>query len=211
MSAGKRARPALRGVRTSILLGDAPLVDEVLAALLADRPAGQVWSVLDNRPGSVPDRAAADGDDRTSITHLAGGCLCCAGVSLRVTLTRVLRAQRPQRLIILPPPEAVLRELVRQLTDAWLMPVLDLRVVIGLLDAAHWCALPEAQRRERLDAFARVDVLAVTGNPQATACVDPWRQWLEAHPDLALVWLQARRLPPGYLDRLAPGRGVRDR
>ena len=207
MSAGRRAAPALRGVRTTLLLGEPGSCDRLLAGWLAQRPPGESWSVLDNRPLAdadpalpVPAAPATDPTSQVRLTRLTGGCLCCAGVNLRVTLTRLLRVERPQRLFILPPPEAELRSLLRQLGDNWLLPVLALRAVIGVLDPEHWVALAEPARQELLERLAGADLLVLASDPGAIAGIPAWVGWQAAHPGIRLLKLPPDPPPLQWLD-----------
>ncbi len=74
--------------------------------LLKQRPAGERWAVLVNEFGEQGIDGAiidADGNADIAIREVAGGCLCCAaGASFRVAITRLLREQRPDRLLIEP-------------------------------------------------------------------------------------------------------------
>ena len=72
--------------------------------LLAHRPGSERWAVLVNEFGEVGvDGAALEAGEAVAIRELPGGCLCCTmGAPLRVTLTRLIREQRPDRLLIEP-------------------------------------------------------------------------------------------------------------
>jgi hypothetical protein len=145
-------------VRTNILLGAELSRCKLLSYLLQQKPADQRWSVLDNG-------GAAAGPDPQSqevhITRLAGGCLCCAGVNLRVTLTRLLRQERPQRLLVLPAREARIEDVLRLLGDAWLGPVLEIRSLIGALALPEWEAWDQARRAEELALLQPATILAI--------------------------------------------------
>lgn len=202
MNARRGVMPAIHGVRTTLLLGEPTLCDRVLAGWLAQRPPAESWSVLDNRP--QPAAAApgplAEAAGGASLTRLAGGCLCCAGVNLRVTLTRLLRAGRPQRLFILPPPEAELRSLLRQLGDAWLVPVLALQAVIGVLDPQHLASLAEPAQAQLLAGLAGAELLVLAGNPEAVAGFPVWDNWRAAHPGIRLLSVPPEPPPLQWLD-----------
>jgi G3E family GTPase len=103
----------------------------VIRHLLSIKPSGERWAVLDN-DGTGLIAAAQD----AQVSTLAGGCICCADVGLRVGLTRLLREARPQRLLLLPSAQARIPDVIRLLSDRWLAPVLDLRATIAVLDAA---------------------------------------------------------------------------
>ncbi len=72
----------------------------LLADLLAARPRGARWAVLDNAAGALADEAAAAG---TGVARFSvpGGCACClAGPAFRTALVRLLRAGRWQHLLV---------------------------------------------------------------------------------------------------------------
>ncbi len=67
----------------------------LLRALLAQRPHAEHWALLLNATGGI---AEANG---ISLRQISDGCACCsARVSFRTALVQLLRAARPQRLLI---------------------------------------------------------------------------------------------------------------
>lgn len=87
----------------------------LVAALIAARPASERWALLDNDGGS----AAALAQSKTIAAATAAGCACCIGqVTLHTVLVRLLRASRPQRLVIVADaaaePEALIRGFGRE-------------------------------------------------------------------------------------------------
>ena len=125
---------ALADIPANLVIGNAPAKRRVIERLLSGQAGKERWAVLDNDATGLA-LPAADTDAR--LDTLAGGCICCADVGLRVALTRLLRATRPQRLLLLPSAQARIPDVLRLLSDRWLAPVLDLRATIAVLDAAH--------------------------------------------------------------------------
>ena len=67
----------------------------LLRALLSHRPREAHWALLLNAAGGIDD---ADG---VSVRQITDGCACCsARVAFRTALVQLLRAARPQRLLI---------------------------------------------------------------------------------------------------------------
>lgn len=125
---------ALADIPANLVIGHGPAKRRVIERLLSGNAGKERWAVLDNDATGLALPAA---DPGAQLDTLAGGCICCADVGLRVALTRLLRASRPQRLLLLPSGQARIPEVLRLLSDRWLAPVLDLRATIVVLDAAH--------------------------------------------------------------------------
>lgn len=68
-----------------------------ILALLAARPNGQQWALLDNDGGGSAHEAAGP---RLAVS-VVGGCACCSGqVALQTGIVQLIRQSRPQLLII---------------------------------------------------------------------------------------------------------------
>lgn len=68
-----------------------------LHALLAARPAGERWAVLDNDGGDL----TRDSVPMQLTVAAVNGCACCTGqVALQAGIAQLARQSRPQRLII---------------------------------------------------------------------------------------------------------------
>ncbi|MBE9608028.1 CobW family GTP-binding protein [Chitinilyticum piscinae] len=111
-----------------------------LTHLLADKPADEYWAVVVNEFGEV----GIDGATLSScgeglqVAEVPGGCICCTtSPLLRVSLTRLLRARRPARLLIEPSGLGHPAGIVDLLRDPMLAKAFELRGVITLLDPAH--------------------------------------------------------------------------
>lgn len=104
--------------------------------LLDYRPAAERWAIVVNDFGEVGiDGAVFGAVDGISVREINGGCLCCVGaMALRASLPRLLREQRPDRLLIEPSGLGHPAGLVDLLTAANLAEHLDLRAIINLLD-----------------------------------------------------------------------------
>lgn len=86
-----------------------------IRALVAARPAGERWAVLDNDGGDIVRDAAL----AQLATAAINGCACCTGqVALQAGIAQLARQSRPQRLIIAAAgaaePEALERALQQE-------------------------------------------------------------------------------------------------
>lgn len=87
-------------VATRIVAGrPGPSRAALLATLLSEAPSQPAACILE---GGMPDGSEEVCAGPTTFVHvLAPGCPCCSGnLALRVTLTRVLRHERPRYLIL---------------------------------------------------------------------------------------------------------------
>ena len=152
------------GVLTNVLTGTDPFRRRLVQDLLTRRPHDEAWALLDNTGGPALDGHGAH------LVSLDKDCMCCAGgVTLRVTLTRLLRQARPGRLIVLPSSEARLPEVLKVLSDPWLSAALDLRAAIALVHAGDWHAGPPAAREAMLALVREARLAAVEFGDDAMA------------------------------------------
>lgn len=99
--------------------------------------ANERWAVLVNEFGQVSvDPASVHVDSaRVTIRELPGGCLCCTlGAPLRVTLTRLIREVRPDRLLIEPSGVGHPARVLDTLREEGLGSALDVRATLCLVD-----------------------------------------------------------------------------
>ena len=103
-----------------------------LLTLLAQKPADQVWAVIVNEFGEVGiDGAVLEGAG-AEIREIAGGCLCCAtGPQLPITLAKVIREKRPQRVLIEASGLAHASRVVDMLRRPPLAEALDIQATLG--------------------------------------------------------------------------------
>lgn len=105
--------------------------------LLTSKPAGEYWAVLVNEFGEVgiDGAAIASMGEGLNVVEVPGGCICCTtSPMLRVSLTKLLRARRPDRLIIEPSGLGHPAGIVDVLRDPFLAAALELRAVVTLVD-----------------------------------------------------------------------------
>lgn len=92
-------------------------------ALLAARPPQARWALLDNDGGHLAQALASS----PVAVATAGGCACCSGqVALQTGIVRLLRASRPQRLVIVAAAAAEPAALTRTLQQKMLAQALHI-------------------------------------------------------------------------------------
>ena len=175
--------------------------------LLSQRPAHERWAVLVNDFGAVGlDGAllesAADGT--LSVREVSGGCICCtAALHLRQGLIALLRATRPDRLLIEPSglghPAAILDLLAEPGLAGHLQP----RAVVGVFDADGFSTerLQRSERyREQLE-LADVALLnrADLARPERMAALSAWFEQ-RYPPPLAVLPTTHGVMDPALLD-----------
>ena len=108
---------------------------------LKQRPDGERWAVVVNEAGALGIDGAilqAQGQG-TWVREIGGGCICCSsGPLLPVTLTRVLRELRPQRILLEPSGMAEPARVLDILHSDGLRAALQPMAVITLVDARQF-------------------------------------------------------------------------
>ncbi|MGL6041332.1 MAG: CobW family GTP-binding protein [Deefgea sp.] len=111
-----------------------------LMNLLAQKPADEYWAIVVNEFGEVGiDGATLSslGDD-LQVAEVPGGCICCTtSPILRVTLGKLARGKRPDRLLIEPSGLGHPAGIIDLLRDPMLASAFEVRAVVSLLDPRH--------------------------------------------------------------------------
>ena len=109
-----------------------------LQHLLQQKPGDEFWAILINEFGQLGIDTALlkpASTDQLSITEVSGGCICCAAQSqLKITLTRLIREHKPQRLLIEPTGLGHPAGIVDLLRDDYLAKVIRLETIICIAD-----------------------------------------------------------------------------
>ncbi|WP_157315066.1 GTP-binding protein [Chitinibacter sp. GC72] len=111
-----------------------------LMNLLANKPTNEYWAIVVNEFGEVGiDGASLSvAGEGLQVAEVPGGCICCTtSPQLRVTLTKLARGIRPDRLLIEPSGLGHPAGIVDLLRDPMLASAFELRAIVTLLDPRH--------------------------------------------------------------------------
>lgn len=173
-------------------------------------------SRTDAAPGSDGAPAAAAG--ALTVQEVPGGCICCtAGPQLRVSLARLLRTVRPDRLIVEPTGLAHPAAVLDTLASPGLAEAVDRRATITLVDVRRLDD-PRVRASDTFrDQVAVADVLVGTFVDRASdAQQAAFRDWASAlwppkvvvgeaaHGALDPSWLELDPRPPAPVRYVVP-------
>ncbi|QZA81566.1 CobW family GTP-binding protein [Deefgea piscis] len=108
-----------------------------LMNLLAQKPADEYWAIVVNEFGEVGIDGAtlSSAGDGLQVAEVPGGCICCTtSPMLRVTLGKLARGIRPDRLLIEPSGLGHPAGIIDLLRDPMLASAFEVRAVVSLLD-----------------------------------------------------------------------------
>lgn len=177
---------------------------------LATKPAGEFWAVLVNEFGEIGIDGAAmqAGSDEMKVVEVPGGCICCTtSPMLQVSLTRLLRERRPDRLLIEPSGLGHPAGIIDLLSEPLLAAVLDIRATITLLDPRHLSDSRYTLNTTWRDQLALADVLVANKCDRADAeQIDQFQRMAAAMfpPKLAAITTSQARIDPTLLDLQRP-------
>lgn len=152
---------AVRGIPVNLITGFLGVgKTTAVRHLLARHPEGERWAVLVNEFGEVGVDGALLADQDVVVQEVAGGCLCCVAAPAFTTgLNRVIRQQRPDRILIEPSglghPAQVLGTLTGPLYDR----VLEVRATVCLMDPRHLASSRHREHPNFVDQIHLADVL----------------------------------------------------
>ncbi|PWK96891.1 G3E family GTPase [Pantoea allii] len=175
-----------------------------LLHLLAHKPEEENWAVLVNEFGEVGIDGALLANNGAILKEIPGGCMCCVnGLPMQVGLNRLLKQNKPDRLLIEPTGLGHPRQLLQMLTSPVYQPWLELQATLTLLDARQLADERVAKNENFRDQLAAADI--IVGNKR-----DRWseadrqrlEQWLAAHQDdRQFVTAEFGQIPLALLDR----------
>ncbi|AGA33442.1 cobalamin synthesis protein P47K [Thioalkalivibrio nitratireducens DSM 14787] len=133
--------------------------------LLRLRPRTERWAVLVNEFGEVGvDESLLQGEaDAVAVRQVPGGCLCCvSSQAFSVGLNRLVREQRPDRILIEPTGLGHPDQVIATLTGDRYRGVFDLRATITLVDARHLSSPRHREHATWQDQVRVADVLVAS-------------------------------------------------
>jgi len=132
----------------------------VIRHLLRQHPPEQRWAVLVNEFGEVGvDKALLD-DQGVAIEEVAGGCLCCvAAPAFTVGLNRLIREQRPARILIEPSGLGHPAQVLDTLRSPLYQEILDIQATLCVMDARHLASARHREHPNFIDQIHLADIL----------------------------------------------------
>ena len=192
-----------------------------LLHLLAQRPSAARWAVLVNEFGQVGIDGATLEQAGVAVREVQGGCICCsAQLPLKVTLTRLLREVKPERLLIEPTGLGHPAGVIDVLRSEDLASAVELRNVICLVDPQQLSDEKYRSLDTYQDQLALADVLVANKVDLATpaqiqafeafaANGYPPKRWVAqvSHGALDPAWLE---LPAAGMQSRVPAHDNRE-
>ncbi len=109
-----------------------------LQYLLKQKPAQEKWVVLLNEFGKTGLDSELLNQQEVVVHQVAGGCLCCATPLLfQTALNKIIRFEKPQRILIEPSGLGHPDKIVELLKQAQYQNILSVEAVLTLIDARH--------------------------------------------------------------------------
>lgn len=131
--------------------------------LLAVRPDGERWAVLVNEFGEIGVDGALLDDTGVAVAEVPGGCVCCvSSQAFTVGLNRLIREQRPDRILIEPTGLGHPAQILATLTGPFYQDVLDVRATVTLLDARQLASPRHREHPTWQDQVHLADVLVAS-------------------------------------------------
>ena len=172
--------------------------------LLAGHPDNQRWAVIVNEFGEIGVDGALLADEDVTVQEVAGGCLCCVSAPAFTTgLNRVIRRQRPDRILIEPSGLGHPAQVLSTLNGPLYRDVLDVHATVCLLDARHLSSPRHLEHPNFQDQIHLADLLIANKNDLYT---DADRAAFEAFltelrpAKRKLAMVEQGRLDPDWLD-----------
>ena len=177
-----------------------------LMNLLAQKPADEYWAIVVNEFGEIGIDGAtlASAGEGLQVAEVPGGCICCTtSPMLRVTLGKLARGIRPDRLLIEPSGLGHPAGIVDLLRDPMLASAFELHAVVALLDPRHLEDQRYTLHETWRDQLQLADVLVINKCDQADEEQIQRAQALGAAlfpPKLAVVRAIKGQFDPALLD-----------
>jgi len=158
--------------------------------LLKQKPKHEKWAVLVNEFGKVGIDGAIFSAAGATVKEIAGGCLCCAvALPFQVTINRLIKQVRPDRLLIEPTGLGHPKKVLDMLQNDSFKEVLDLRASICLLDPEKLKDSRYTSHENFIDQIALSDVLVANkmdlADSEASTLFHQWAK--QSKPEKALI------------------------
>ncbi|MEE9303834.1 MAG: GTP-binding protein [Thiotrichaceae bacterium] len=195
----------LANIKTNLITGFLGVgKTSTILHLMTQKPVDEKWSVLVNEFGSVGIDGAIYKAKGIAVKEIPGGCMCCAaGVPLQVAINQILRATKPQRLLIEPSGLGHPKRVLDTLRGEHFQGVLDIRASVCLIDPRHLLEKRYTTHANFIDQIAMADVLMANKMDKSDSKT---RQHLSAYittiqpPKLDIIQTEFGRLDVSILD-----------
>ena len=177
--------------------------------LLKQKPKNENWAVLVNEFGKVGIDGAIFTAAGATVKEISGGCLCCAvALPFQVSINRLLKEVRPDRLIIEPTGLGHPKKVLDMLVNGSFKEVLEVRSSICLVDPEKLKDPRYTSHENFIDQIALADVLVANkmdlADAEASSLFHHWAE--KSNPvkglvaqttqgQLDIAWLDISRNP----------------
>ena len=173
--------------------------------ILEKKPRNERWAIIINEFGAVSiDHTAINEQDGLVIKEVAGGCICCtANVPMQVTLTSILRNQKPDRILIEPTGMGHPASILDLLQNKYLKDILEIRATICLVDPRRWANENVRSHETFQDQINLADVLIANKSDLVEAeLAEKFKLWAENlyPPKLLIAATTNAEIDINYLD-----------
>lgn len=158
--------------------------------LLKQKPKNENWAVLVNEFGKIGIDGAIYTAAGVTVKEIAGGCLCCAvGLPFQVSVNRLLKEVRPDRLLIEPTGLGHPKKVLDMLLTGSFKEVLELRASICLVDPEKLKDSRYTNHQTFVDQIELSDVLVANKMDLADQeAIKLFHQWANnSHLEKALI------------------------
>ncbi len=173
--------------------------------ILEKKPKNERWAIIINEFGAVSiDHTAINEQDGLVIKEVAGGCICCtANVPMQVTLTSILRNQKPDRILIEPTGMGHPASILDLLQSKYLKDILEIRATICLVDPRRWANENVRSHETFQDQINLADVLIANKSDLVEVeLAEKFKLWAEDlyPPKLLIATTTNAKIDINYLD-----------
>lgn len=134
-----------------------------LKSLMAQKDPNEKWVIIVNEFGEIGIDGAVLSDNGIPVAEISGGCLCCtAGPQMGVTVQKMLRDTKPDRLMIEASGLAHAASVIDELKTKPLDSLLEIGAVFTVVDPRQFINPDYAQQALYKDQIGICDVLVAS-------------------------------------------------